>query len=125
MITSSELYWILTLDSVVTFSSTLTAVCGVVAVFLLINCMAYCAERYEAPSAVKWGATGCIFAAVLFGTIAAFTPSTKQMLLIRAVPAIVNGAEFKEMTGDAKEIYRMGVSILKKELENKVKGNEK
>lgn len=125
MITSFELYWILTLDSVIGFSSVLTGVCGVAAVILLTGCVSCCVECHKAPSVLKWGTTGCIFAAVLFGIIAVFTPSTKQMLLIRAIPAIVNGAEFKEMTGDAKEIYRMGVSILKKELENKVKGNEK
>lgn len=125
MITSSELYWILTLDSVIIFSGVLACVCGVAAVFLVIGCVSCCVEHLKAPPVLKRWSTGCIFAAVLFGIIIAFMPSTKQMLLIRAVPALVNGEEFKEMTGDAKEIYRMGVSILKKELENKVKGNGK
>ena len=121
MITSSELYWIFTLDSVVTFSTILAVFCAVCGIFFVVGCVAFFTEQGKIPTMLKWWTTGCTFAAVLFGIIAAFTPSTKQMLLIRAVPAIVNGKEFKEMTGDAKEIYRMGVSILKKELENKVK----
>ena len=52
---------------------------------------------------------------------ATFTPSTKQIAVIKIVPIIAKGEITKEIKGDAKEIYKLGVQAIKESLVTKNK----
>ena len=48
-----------------------------------------------------------------------FIPSTKQMAMIKVIPAIANSEIAGEMSKDAKELYKMGVDAIKEQLTSK------
>lgn len=51
---------------------------------------------------------------VIVGTL---IPSTKQMAMIKVVPMIANSEIVGEMSTDAKEIYKMGIDAIKKQIQ--------
>ena len=119
-ITASEMYWILMLDGI-----HILFVIGVVIPILLIVATLFfvpLALDLEFEASVKFirkvvWRLGVI--AIISALAAAFTPSTKQMAMIKVVPAIVNSDIAKEVSGDAKELYKLGVESIKNKLQGK------
>lgn len=111
-ITPLELYLILKLDNI-------RALCGVLFVISVILCMYFTARASDDPlptiykkSAIAFGITSFMLVTAAF-----MTPSTKDILLIKTVPHIINSPELKEVSKDTKEVYRLLITRLKKELE--------
>ena len=75
-------------------------------------------SNYRWHVVVAW--VFCIIAWFSISVLHALTPTTKQMATIMVAPKIINN-DFvqEELTGDAKEIYDLGVAYIKKNLEIK------
>jgi membrane-bound ClpP family serine protease len=82
MITTTQMYWIVTLDSIVTVSIVLT----IGGIFLTLFSMAAACDN-EVPFGVP-----IVIASIsaFFILVATFVPSTKQMAAILIVPRIAN-----------------------------------
>lgn len=119
MITESMMYWITRLDGLNTFMGALlfVCVCGAVVAF------ASWAGEYNEDDGCK-----CILYAKLFA-IASFmfalglvlTPTTKEMAMIYAVPAISRSDIVRE---DIPELYELGVEALKEKLKGESDGDD-
>lgn len=115
MITESSIYWILTLDNIITLFGVFT---GVFAVFFLGSVIAgaVAAEMRDDTSLAKKLAIASFTACMIFAVALTFIPSTKQMAMIKVIPAIANSEIVGEMSADAKEIYKMGINAIKESL---------
>lgn len=82
MITTTQMYWLVTMDGIVCASVIIAAVLGFVA-FLSIPM----AIDDDSP---KWTPPAIALAAVAFALVAAFVPTTRQMAAILVVPKIAN-----------------------------------
>lgn len=82
MITPCQMYWLVTLDSIIAMSVTLAIILALTT--SLIVCVALdCGKGL-------WGAALTAFMAIACALVATFTPSTKQMAAIIFVPRIAN-----------------------------------
>ena len=120
MITGSSIYWILKLDDA---RGLLCAAGCFSTVVILISAVVWlansCDNRYLSESA-KRVCKKAFYVGVICAVALAFTPSTKQMAMIKVLPAIANSEIVGEMSADAEEIYRMGIKAIKEALsENK------
>lgn len=120
MITSSELYWLISLDAIVNFLKALTVLSAatIIAVLMVVgtDCCSVPEESLKVRKVVIISAVVLLLSCL--GVV--FVPTTSQALMIKTVPAIVNGEDFKNVTGDAREIYRKGIIIIKNELDKKI-----
>jgi uncharacterized BrkB/YihY/UPF0761 family membrane protein len=127
MITESSVYWILKLDDIRDFAFGL----GVITTFLVVAFLVFflaakigkdefCSDYKQVGRVCGWlGATTAILT-LFFHLSYTLLPTTKQMAMIKVIPAIANSEIVGEMSADAKEIYRMGIKAIKEALsENK------
>ena len=124
MITASEIYWILKLDAIQNAFITFAILTGFFGVAMVIFGGVNSIEDYDwRDKKTKEFAVACkkrffitvpIFALLTIAT--AMIPSTKQMAAIKVIPAIANSVIVGELSADAKEIYRMGISAIKEQL---------
>lgn len=123
MITESSVYLILKLDdfravlwiftSITAGISFLSAIAWIINSDSCRNCKSFNNSIYKR---YVFGALGIAFVFI----IAVFMlPSTKQMAMIKVIPAIANSKIVGEMSADAKEIYRMGINAIKETLTGK------
>lgn len=110
MITASEVYWILKLDAIQGLFFTFSFFTGVFGVAMII----LWGIAGSMPCRKRFFITVPIF--VLLVTVTALIPSTKQMAVIKVIPAIANSEIVGELSADAKEIYRMGINAIKEQL---------
>ena len=127
MITASEIYWILKFDAIqnifIIFSVITALFCAVIGVFW--GMLAFDAISYYEKEAMKLAgvcrkrffSSVCVLVVLIF--LSALTPSTKQIAMIKVIPAIANSEIVGEISADAKEIYRMGVNAIKETLTGK------
>lgn len=120
MITESELYWIIKLDDIRTFLTACTIFLGIISALLII---ATIAQKTDDPAFTDsdWrkmlpARISTYIAAIASGIALVLLPSTKQMAAIKGIPAIVNSDAVKDMSSDAKELYKLGVNALKEKL---------
>jgi hypothetical protein len=120
MITSFELYWLISLDAIVNFLKALTVISALTAIvtFMIVgNDDCDCKEALLSASKIVIISLVIMVLSCL-GVV--FVPTTSQAMMIKTIPAIVNGEDFKNVTGDAREIYRKGIIIIKNELDKKI-----
>lgn len=125
MITESNVYWILKLDDIRgVFVIGLIAV-GVFACLSLfawgINSMETSFDKENSAggkAARKYFFCSAIIVALL-AIPATLLPTTKQMAMIKVIPAIANCEIVGEISADAKELYRMGINAIKEQLTGK------
>ena len=130
MITESAIYWILKLDDIKTFFWLPIIICAILSVIFLIISICCYIESQPCPSdeekkftmfAVKL----CLITTSIWISLSAincFIPSTKQMAMIKVIPAITNSDFAADMSKDAKELYKMGIEAIKEQLTNKNNG---
>ena len=120
MITSFELYWLISLDAIVNLLKALTVISALTAIITLMITNDDCCGYKEARS----GACNIVIISLVVLVLSClgvvFVPTTSQAMMIKTIPAIVNGEDFKNVTGDAREIYRKGMIIIKNELDKKI-----
>lgn len=123
MITESAIYWILKLDDI----QLLTVIIAVVALLTSII--------FGTGWAVFWDAwrdedkkrlsicKKCFFVLISVFCVsvltATFMPTTKQMAMIKVIPAITNSEFAADMSKDAKDLYKMCIEAIKEQLTNK------
>lgn len=129
MITESALYWIIKLDDIRTFLIVCTIFLGFVSAVLLLMTIT---QNTNAPifTDSDWrkmlpARISTYIAAITFGIALVLVPSTKQMAAIKGIPAIVNSDMAKDMSSDAKELYKLGVDALKEKLTDTNSNKEK
>ena len=120
MITESELYWILKLDDIRNLLVGCTVVLGIISVVLVVMTIAQATDEcmFDASDwrRSKFARLSVYAALIVVATALTLLPSTKQMAAIKGIPAIVNSEAAKEISSDAKELYKLGVDTLKEKL---------
>ena len=130
MITESAIYWILKLDDIKTFFWLPIIICAILSVVFLLFSIVSFFESLPCPSDeekkyTKFTVKFCLIAASIWislSCINCFIPSTKQMAMIKVIPAITNSEFAADMSKDAKELYKMGIEAIKEQLTNKNNG---
>ena len=120
MITESMVYWVLKLDDICK-ALVIVGMCS--AALALCTLIAWGVNAAEndvklARSAKKICSKSTVVALACL-TILTFIPKTKQMAMIKVIPAIANSEIAGEMSKDAKELYKMGVDAIKEQLTSK------
>lgn len=118
MITESTIYWILKLDELRGVCVFVCVLIGLAGVGSFIGWVVNTTER-EFESA-NWFRSIFFKMSFLFGfcvIVGTLIPSTKQMAMIKVVPMIANSEIVGEMSTDAKEIYKMGIDAIKKQIQ--------
>lgn len=82
MITTTQMYWLVTMDGIVCVSVLIAVALGVAAFLAL-------AMTFD-DDFPKWIPPAVALAAVTFALVAAFVPTTRQMAAILVVPKIAN-----------------------------------
>lgn len=85
-ITTMQMYWIVTLNSILTGSAIMCAILG----FLIVAIGCYLAEEREASVFTKILASFVVFLFLTTFAACVFIPTTRQMAAIMIVPKIVN-----------------------------------
>ena len=124
MITAGQIYWILKLDAIqnvfIIFSVVTALFCAVMGIgwgMVAFDAITYYEKEARKLADVcrkRFFTSVCVLVVLIF--LSALTPSTKQMAMIKVIPAIANSEIVGEMSADAKEIYRMGVNAIKETL---------
>lgn len=117
MITGWEIYYILKLDSLVGFCVVFSICFGL---FAFVSAIAWIVnnneQRYETAKNCKkrfFQATIVFFVALF---IALVIPTTKEMAMIKVIPAIANSEAVDTLKGDAKDLYNLGIKATKEKL---------
>ena len=133
-ITESTIYWITRLDK---FHVTAGVLLGISFMVLLICIVVCCVDKNqldeiyskeyrerikrEMKIAIKI-ACYSVFYIVMCASVLIFVPTSKEMALIKVLPAISNSKFVSdELPKDVKEIYELAKDAIK----NKIEGNEK
>lgn len=82
MITTTQMYWLVTMDGIVCASAIIAVALGVVAFMAIPMTL-----DDDFP---KWTPPAIALAAVAFALVAVFVPTTRQMAAILVVPKIAN-----------------------------------
>jgi len=121
-ISHSLIYWISRLDPIISLAVFFGVVSGIVVFFATLFGMLECSGFYKddprTPKTIKTIKLA-LAAFAVSNVIAVFTPTTKQMAAIIVIPAIANSKELSTLSGDAGDIYRMGVDSIKEWLSEK------
>lgn len=123
MITESTIYWILKLDNIVEMFIVLS-IMSILSSITTLGIWFAKKEDYDEDENVNNYAKISVVSFVLFIAFlmaSTFIPSTKQMAIIKVVPTIAKSEVTKELKGDAKEIYKLGVQAIKESLITKDK----
>ena len=123
MITESMIYWILKLDNIVEMLIILAIISILSSVTILGIWFVKREDCYNNENIDKYFKISVISFAlfITFLMASTFIPSTKQMAIIKIVPIIAKSEVTKELKGDAKEIYKLGVQAIKESLITKNK----
>lgn len=101
MITTTQMYWIVTLNSIVTMS----VICFVIGLIASIAAIGVALDTGD-----HWWLPKCTIALTILSFLAAtFIPSTKQMAAIIIVPAIVNNEKVQTV---GNKVYDLAVEWL-------------
>lgn len=117
MITGWEIYYILKLDSLVKFCVVFSICFGL---FAFVSAIAWLEnnneQKYEIAKTCKkrFFKAIIVFFVVLFITLV--IPTTKEMAMIKVIPAIVNSEAVDTLKGDAKDLYNLGIKATKEKL---------
>jgi hypothetical protein len=132
MITESYMYWILKLDDIRDFAFVLGMVGTFPAVAFLIFFLAskigkddFCKDYVQVGRLCGWLGIATTILTLLLHLSYALLPTTKQMAMIKVIPAIANSDEVKVVSNDAKELYKLGVEAIRTRLINECKGASK
>jgi hypothetical protein len=120
MITETEIYWILKLDDIQNLLMPFWIIMSFSSVIFggVWIGRSFCGEP-DCRETAKKGKKAffiCLSFALVFGIGHCFLPSTKQMAMIKVIPAIANSEIVGEMSADAKEIYKMGIQAIKEQI---------
>lgn len=120
MITESELYWIFKLDDIRDLLTGCTIILCIISVLLIVMTIA---QAYDGDlfDDIPWRRSAFARLAVyitliVFSVVLVLLPSTKQMVALKAIPAIVNSDTAKDVPSDVKALYKLGVDALKEKL---------
>lgn len=125
MITEWSVYWILKLDSISGLFIGFTCCFAGFAFFSMMGWFINAGEDCisKALSCKKRFYISALIAGLL-AVPTCLIPTTKQMAMIKVIPAIANSEEVKQLRGDAKELYDLGIEAAKEYLSKKTE-NEK
>lgn len=112
MITTTQMYWLVTMDSIVHASAIIAIALGVMA-FLTIPMV-----LDDLP---KWTPSAIALAAVAFALAAAFVPTTRQMAAIVMVPKIANN---EKVQAAGNKLYDLAVEWMDELRPRKKAGDE-
>lgn len=119
MITESSVYWILKLSDIRTMLFVFVVFTGAFAVGSGVGWSVNAGIYEETADACKKAFYRSVALAFLLAIPATLLPTTKQMAMIKVIPAIANSEIVGEMSADAKELYRMGINAIKEQLSDK------
>lgn len=129
MITESYMYWILKLDDIRNFAFALGLIGVIPAVAFLILFLAstiakdeFCRDYKHVGRLCGWLSIVTITLTFFLHLSHALLPTTKQMAMIKVIPAIANSKEVEMVSKDAKELYKLGVEAVRTRLINECKG---
>ena len=129
MITESCMYWILKLDDIRTFMYVLGVIGIIPSVALLLVFFAsrmgkddFCSDYKQVGRLCGWLGAVAITLTLFFHLSYTLLPTTKQMAMIKVIPAIANSKEVEMVSKDAKELYKLGVDAIRTRLVNECKG---
>ena len=118
MITESMIYWIMKLDNIVEMFivfAIISILSSVITLGIWFVKREDCYDNEGADKCFKISIISFVLF-IVFLMASTFIPSTKQMAIIKIVPIIAKGEVTKEIKGDAKEIYKLGVQAIKESL---------
>ena len=122
-ITGSTIYWITRMDGIHDFLIVLCIITGILAVLSLIilfSTFMVCEGKEEFHKAMKFELRAFLIGIVLFVVFflaSVFIPTTKEMALIKVLPAISNSRFVsEELPKEAGEIYMLAKEALKEKL---------
>lgn len=120
MITESTVYWILKLDNIIDLCVGLLIPSAITSlVSLVVYALACDADDTVTMPKLRSFLRISVPISILLAFIITFLPNTKQMAMIKVIPAIANSEIAEEMSKDAKELYKMGVEAIKEQLTSK------
>ena len=130
MITETSLYWVLKLDSIRhlfdNISCAFTVFSIICAIPLIIAAILYyVADFVDDDDNVRKSLLVGVLVELVIVLIAVSSaicytliPSTKEYAMIKVIPMVANSTEFKELKGDAKELYKLGIEATKSKLKS-------
>lgn len=119
MITESSIYWILKLSDIRIMLFVFVGFIGAFAVGSGVGWGVNADLYEETADACKKAFFRSVALVFLLAIPATLLPTTKQMAMIKVIPAIANSEIVGEMSADAKELYRMGINAIKEQLRDK------
>lgn len=132
MITESYMYWILKLDDIRDFVFASGMIISFAALAFLIFFLAstiakdeFCKDYKRVSRLCGWLCVATIILTLFLHLSHALLPTTKQMAMIKVIPAIANSEEVAMLSKDAKELYKLGVEAIRTRLINECKGSSK
>ena len=132
MITESYMYWILKLDDIRDFAFALGVITSFTAVAFLLFFLAstiskeeFCTDYKHVSRLCGWLGLATTILTLFLHLSHVLLPNTKQMAMIKVIPAIANSEEVEMVSKDAKELYKLGVEAVRTRLINECKGNSK
>ena len=131
MITESYMYWILKLDDIREFMFVLGVIGTLPAVAFLVFFLAtkigkddFCSDYVQVGRVCGWLSVATTILTLFLHLSYALLPNTKQMAMIKVIPAIANSKEVEMVSKDAKELYKLGVEAVRTRLINECKGGK-
>lgn len=124
MITVRELYWILMLDNI----SAIVICIGIISfIIFIVSFLILCLEGVtEQTKRLKKVTKATFTLGAVFLLASCFIPNTKQMAMIKVLPAICNNKDIQTLSAETLELYRIGVNATKEYLTDKdTKGKTK
>lgn len=122
-ITGSTIYWITRMDGIHDFLIGLciiTSILAVLSLIILFSTFMACEGKEEFHKAMKLELRACFISIallVVFFLASVFIPTTKEMALIKVLPAISNSRFVsEELPKEAGEIYMLAKEALKEKL---------
>ena len=121
MITENTIYWITRLDDIKTCFTVLSFMFGFGSVLLIpVTVIGFCTDSFDNVKAGFAAVITSLFCLVVFFCSlagAVLCPTTNEMIVIKAVPAILNSNFVsQELPKDTKKLYEKAISILDKKL---------
>lgn len=119
MITETTIYWILKLDDIRALLRGLVFlifIFNAVSITIIGACVDWKTTKLR-EKVSKQVIVSCI-SIVLLIICKTFIPTTKQMLLIKTIPAVSNCKLVEEMSKDVKDFYKLGLNALKEKVLN-------
>lgn len=129
MITETSLYWALKLDSILDLLGGITVIFTIFSVIAAIPLAIGTILYYIDENDYDYGFRKVLMIGYLLESVFVFIavssaichtliPSTKEYAMIKVIPMVANSTEFKELKGDAKELYKLGIEATKSQLKS-------